>query len=63
MVKELKWRSLQQRRVDNRLAKVYKMRNGSVGIDTRSILVPMLFEVRLPFNLLKKLKCDGGLEG
>ena len=63
MVKELKWRSLQQRRVDNRLTKVYKMRNGSVGIDTRSILVNMLFEVTLRFNLLKKLRCDGGLEG
>ena len=41
MVKELKWRSLQQRRVDNRLTMIYKMRNGLVGIDTRSILVPM----------------------
>ena len=41
MISELKWRSLEQRRIDTRLAMMYKMRNGLVGIDTRSILVPM----------------------
>ena len=51
------------------LQKWYKNWNGvafsreEVGIDTRSILLHMLFEVTLCSNLLKKLKCDGRLEG